>query len=404
MNPIVALEIGTTRTVVLVGESGDGLGGGIEIIGRGVKRTAGVCKGLVTELHQARVCVEEAVAEAAGESDTRIGLVHLAVSGGHVNSETMTGHAVVESADSTVEREDMDAALQFLDAASVEDGRQILHRVPQFYTLDGKEGILHPEGMHGRQLAASALVVHGRRNHLDDSLAVARAANLDVRDTVFAGICAAKAALTDAQKRDGALLLHLGGGVTDYVCFANGAPVLAASLPVGGDHVTNDIRHAFNITTLQAEELKLRHGCAVLDPAAPREPVKIPQGQGFDGRAIPPRALHTVMNARLVELLEVVRQIVDEQGCLPHLAAGVVLTGGGAYTPRLPELAARVFGCRCAVVEVRGVAGLENLPDPAAFAAAAGLLLHGFESLPLGESPLDRLSRKIRKIFPWTQQ
>ena len=258
--------------------------------------------------------------------------------------------------------------------------------------------------MHGRQLAASALVVHGRRTHLDDAIAVARAANLDVRGMMFAGLCAAKAALTDEQKRDGVLLLHLGGGVTDHVCFVNGAPVLAASLPVGGDHVTNDIRHAFGLTTTQAEDIKRNHGCAVLDPAAPRERIKIPRGQGFDERAIPPRALHTVMNARLKELLGVVRQIVDEQGCLPHLAAGVVLTGGGAYTPRLPELAQRVFGCHCAIGEIRGVAGLENVPAPASLAAAAGLILHGFESLPLAETPLDRLGRTLRRMLPWTQQ
>jgi len=404
MAPIVALEIGTARTVVLVGEPGNGPNGEIEVTGMGARRSVGVCKGLITEVNQARLCVEEAVRDAAEESDTRIGLVHLAVSGGHIASEVMAGHAVVESADSTVEREDMDAALQIIDAASVGNDRQILHRIPQFYTLDGKEGILHPEGMHGRQLAANALVVHGRRNHLDDALAVARAANLDVRDTVFAGLCAAKAVLTAEQKRDGVLLLHLGGGVTDCVCFVNGAPVLAASLPVGGDHATNDIKYAFNITTAQAEDAKCGHGCAVLDPAAPRGRIVIPQGQGFGERAIPPRALHTVMNARYAELLGIVRQIVDEQGCLPHLAAGVVLTGGGAYVPQLPALAGRVFGCHCAVGEIRGVTGLENDPEPARLAAAAGLLLHGFEILPTADTPLDRLGRKLRKMFPWTQQ
>ncbi|MCL1888490.1 MAG: cell division protein FtsA [Kiritimatiellaeota bacterium] len=404
LNPIVALEIGTTRTVVLVGDSLDGRGGDVKIIGRGIVPTAGVRKGVVTGVHQARACVEAAVAEAAAESNIRIGLAHLAVSGGHISSDTMACPTVVDSPDSRVGREDMDAALEAMNAAGVADDRQILHRIPQFYTLDGKAGIPNPEGMHGRNLSVGALVVHGRRNHLDDAVAVARAADLDVRDAVFAGICAAKAALTPEHRRGGALLVHLGGGVTDCVCFVDGAPVLAASLPIGGDHVTHDIQHAFGLTTgAQAEDLKIRHGSAVLDPAAPRERVKIQLGQGFGERAVPPRALHTVMNARLNELLGFVRQLVDERDCLPRLAAGVVLTGGVAYTPGMAELASRVFGARCAIGGIHGVKGLEDAPEPARLAAAAGLVLLGFESSPAPETLLDRLGRAIRRHLPWTQ-
>ena len=402
--PIVALEIGTTWTVVLVGESMDGQGGDIRIVGRGVKETAGVCKGLITEINQARVSVEEAVAAAAEASNTRIGLVHLAVSDGHIASDTLVGKAVIESPDATVTEDDMDAALEIIDAASVEDDRQILHRIPQFYTLDGKAGLPNPEGKHGRELEASALVIHGRRNHLDDAVAVARAANLDVRDTVFAGLMAAKAALTDEHKREGALLVHLGGGVTDYICFANGAPMLAASIPVGGDHVTNDIKLAFDLTTRQAEELKIANGRAMPDPRTSRE--RIPVGKGvrdFEERTVSLRALHTVMNARLKEIFEVVRQHVDEQGCLPLLGGGVVLTGGGAYVPGLAELAANVFGTRrCEIGTIRGVSGLEDLEQPAQYAAAAGLIMHGFESSAAEESTLTGIGRAIRRFLPWS--
>ncbi len=392
--PIAGLEIGTTRTVVLVGESLDGKGGDIRIVGKGVKRSVGVCKGLIVELEQARLGVQEAVKAAEKESDAMIGLVLLAVSGGHIQSEVSTGHAVVESKDQIVSRDDMEEALEIAGSAGVGDGRQILHRIPQFYELDGQSGIVQPEGMHGRQLSANVLVVHGQRNHFENAHKAARDCHLDVRDTVFAGIAAAKAVLTPEQKRNGVLLIHLGGGVTDYVCFINGAPVLAASLPVGGDHVTNDIKFAFGLTTAQADEVKRQRGCAVLDSQAGQQRVTVSQGQGFGERAVSLRSLHTVMNARLTELFHVIRQIIDEHGYLPHLAGGIVLTGGGAYVPRVTELAARVFGGPCAIGQIHGVTGLEDIPAPASYAATVGLILHGFETSPESES-------WWKKLFTW---
>ena len=378
--PVAGLEIGTTQTVVLVGESMDGKGGDIRIIGKGVKRSMGVCKGMIGEVGQARLAVQEAVKAAEDEGDVNIGQVMLAVSGGDIESEVATGHALVESG--VVSREDMEEAREMAGAASVKDDRQILHSIPQFYKLDGQVGIAQPEGMHGKQLAANILVVHGKRNHLDDAIAVVRGSHLDVRDTVFAGICAAKAVLSPEQKRNGVLLVHLGGGVTNYVCFVNGAPALAASLPVGGDHVTNDIKFAFNLNTAQADQIKRERGCAVLDPQVLQQRLTLSQGQGFGERTITLRSLHTVMNARLAELFHVIRHIVDEHGFLPHLASGVVLTGGGAYVSCLTELVARIFGAPCVIGQIRGISGLEDVPAPASFAAAAGLILHGFETAP----------------------
>lgn len=373
--PIVAaLEVGTTHTLMLVGDVREG--GRVHVTGWGCVRTAGVRKGLVIELKQAQAGVHTALRQAEDTADANIGEVLLAVSGAHIATSPGEGRLPVRGGDGKVTRDDIDEVRDLARENRPGDDRFVLHVVPQLYRLDDLDGIPNPEGMRGKQLRLSTLSVHGQRNRIDDAVNMLKGLAIDTRDVAFSPLAAAAAVLTPEQRNHGVLLIDLGGGTTNFALFARNVLTAAGSLGVGGDHITNDIAQAFGLPLNQAEEIKLSDGCAVIDPQRSSRRLELPASVvAAAPRTISVKALHTVMEARVRETLELVR---DQLGVELRQCAGAVFTGGGAYLPHLDELAASVFGMRATLGEP-----LPNLIEgwprdkirPAMLATTAGLLI-----------------------------
>jgi cell division protein FtsA len=373
--PIAALELGTSRTVVCVGEAGGD--GRVKITGVGTAPTVGVRKGQVIDLSQALAGVESAAKQAEKHSDVSIWQVLLAISGGHIQAGVNPGMVPIRAGDHAVSREDIEEVTENAKAVQLEPDRQMLHTVTQSFTVDDQPGIAKPEGMRCKMLTLNVMAVHGLKSRIDNAVSVAKSAQLDVTDVAFSGICAALAVLTPEQKRNGVVLIDLGGGTTSYVVYSNDVVSAVGCVAVGGDHVTNDIALAFNIPQNRAEELKRAEGCAILDAESGAGRVTLTADVGFEERVLSCRALHTVINARMDETFRAVRARLDEAGVLPHVGGGVVLTGGGAYLRKATELAQRTFGLPCRIGVPVNVDGLESAEQPAALATAAGLALYG---------------------------
>ncbi|MDD4017929.1 MAG: cell division protein FtsA [Kiritimatiellae bacterium] len=373
--PIAALEIGTSRTVMCVGESDES--GRVRITGVGTYPTTGVRKGQITDLAQARVGVEAAAKQAGKQADVSIWQVLLATSGAHIQAVVNPGMVTIRSGDRVVSREDIEEVTENAQTVQLEADRQVLHTITQSFTVDDQPGIVKPEGMRCKVLALNVMAVHGLRNRIENAVSVAKSAQLEVTDVAFSGICAALAVLTPEQKRNGVVLVDLGGGTTNYIAYCNNVISAVGCVAVGGDHVTNDIALAFNIPLNRAEEVKRAEGSAVIDSESGGRRVTLPADVGFEERLISCKTLHTVINARMDETFRVLRSKLDEAGVLPHLGGGVILTGGGAYLRKVTDLAQRVFGLPCRVGLPVNVEGLESVEQPAALSTAAGLALYG---------------------------
>lgn len=393
--PIAALEIGTTRTVVCVGETDES--GRMKITGVGSYPTTGVRKGQVIDLTQARVGVESAAKQAEKMSAVSIWQVLLATSGGHIQAAVNPGMLTIRSADRVVSKEDIEEVSENAQTITLDNERQVLHTITQSFTVDDQPGIVKPEGMRCKVLTLNVMAVHGLKSRIDNAVSVAKSAQLEVSDVAFSGVCAALAVLTPEQKRNGVVLLDLGGGTTNYIAYCNNVISAVGCIAIGGDHVTNDIAQAFNMTQSRAEELKRAEGCAVLDPEASGRRVVLPAQVGFEERMLSCKALNTVINARMDEMFCVLRSKLDDAGVLPHLGAGMVLTGGGAYLRKVSDLAHRVFGLPCRIGLPVNVDGVDTVEQPAALSTAAGLVLYGqmtFEDRGLF-SPLRNLFKGV---------
>jgi cell division protein FtsA len=350
------------------------------ITGMGEAPSAGVRKGEIIDLENAVVCVRSALAMAEESGKVAIRQVHLAVSGGHLESVINRGTVPVVDPEAGIAREDVEQVMEVARAIHLAPEREVLHTICQHFCIDGQERVIKPEGMEGARLALDMLVVHGVRARLHNTVRVVRSVPMDVQDVAFSGLCAALAVLTPEQKKSGVVVIDLGGGTTNYLAYADGVVATAGALGVGGDHITNDIALAFTIPGSQAESLKRGSGAATLRSLSGAPRVTLPPEVGFPGRSVSVKALQTVIHARVEEMFGMVVRRLDREGILHHVGAGIVLTGGGAHLRGVTEVAEQVFALPCALGRPINVSGLAAVAAGPEYATGSGLVLYGFRT------------------------
>lgn len=378
-DPIAVLEIGTARTLVCVGEPDEN--GNVRLTGCGSCPTMGVRKGQIIDFKNVSACVESARVQAEEDADVNVWQVHMAVTGAHIQSQPHKERLPVESADKIVTEDDMDDMNEMLSDPPLDTERVVLHTLHQLWSVDDQHGIANPEGMKGAMLARNALVVSGVQNRVDNLKKVVHDLKMDVIDTVFDGVAAAKAVLSTAQRRDGVVLIDIGAGTTSVMTYQNQIIVDVFCLGVGGDHITHDIACGFNIPAVKAEEIKCNHGSAMLDAKRAYERIKIPGQETFGPETISGKSLQIIINARMDEIFKIIRDRLDERDLLLSLGAGVVLTGGGAALDGVDTLAQHVLGRPCQRGKIISVEGFADFPQPESYATAAGLLKYAYDAL-----------------------
>ena len=379
-NIYAALEIGTTRTVLAIGESENG--GRLKVTCHAEIPSTGIRKSQILDINQVTQSIRSVLQQIERKQDEAgakitVGNAFLVVSGQHIKADPFFGLAQVEN--SRVGDEEINEALRGSRALTIPKDRELLDIIDQDYVLDNLGGITAPKGMAGRVLKLNVLHIHADRNRIQDARTAADAAHLEIREPLFATTCAADAVLEDHEKKNGALVIDLGGGSTGYAVYSDGYPVATGVIGVGGDHVTNDIAHAFQTTNAQAEGLKTQEASALVasaDGASARVKVELGENTLMDNRTISRRALNTVVNARLMELFTAIRETLEDRDVIHRLHSGVILTGGGARMRDIDRLAAQALGTAVRIGHPIHVDGLDDEEFPSEYATIAGALLY----------------------------
>jgi cell division protein FtsA len=372
---VVGLEIGTSKVCAVVGDlSPDG---GLNIIGVGQARSRGVRKGEIVDTTAASEDVRAAIAEAEQMADVEIRSVYLGVSGAHLQGFNNRGRHNIPSHDREIMEEDVQDVLKNAKAINLPADRHVVHVVRQHFIVDGQDGILNPLGMPGVHLEVDVHVVHGFTNRLQTAIRVVRNLQLEVENIVFNGIASSLAVLTAQEKQQGALVIDLGAGITEYVVYADGIIRHTGTLAVGGDHVSNDLAFGLKVALGRAEALKLEHGSAWVAPDVRGRSVPLPSELGLPERSLNLEHLHRIMSVRLEETIEIIASQLEQEGWLERLRAGVVLCGGGARAPGIERLAERVFGVPVALGRTKTISGLVATLDQPEFATGIGLVKFG---------------------------
>ena len=374
-----ALEIGTSRTVLAVGETQTG--GRMKILSHAEIPSSGVRKSQVIDISQATQSIRSVLREIEAKQDSTGGNIEihnalLVASGQHIHVANAEGNAVVAGG-RVGDAEIMEAARRSREMP-IPKGRELLDIVDQDYQIDSLVGITSPKGMSGRMLRLNTLQIHASSDRIQDARTAADGARLEISEPVFAATCTADAVLEEHERRNGVLVLDLGGGSTGYAAYCDGYLATAGVVGVGGDHVTNDIAYAFQTTNAQAERLKTDEASAVIGQyTTDNARVRLTGSSALmESRAISRRALDTVVNARLKELFTVIRETLEEADLIHRLHAGVVIAGGGAGMRDMESLAELELGLGVRRGRPLQVDGLEDVSDPWAFATISGALLY----------------------------
>ncbi|NJM37397.1 MAG: cell division protein FtsA [Akkermansiaceae bacterium] len=367
----VGLEIGTSKTCMVVGEvKADSA---VKILGIGVTKSAGVRKGEVFDFTQARACLKDALTKAEDASDVEIGSVYLAVTGSHIEGVNHRGTYRLPDGQPTVLPEHVEEARTIARDVHIPQDHVYLHPIIRNYLLDGLEHSASPVGLFGKTVEADFHIVHGIGTRIQNSIKLVREMPLEVDDIVFSPIATAQMALDREQRERGALVIDVGGGTTDYALYLNGAIAASGCIPVGGDHVTNDIHLVTGLPFSKADRLKIKEGNASADPAKSIGSAKLTDDRGFAEVEVSRSMLNEVIRQRLEETLKLVLQRLPS-GAMEAVGAGVFLTGGGSLMRGFSELAFDVFKRDIYRPESPEISGaLASFKDPH-YATAIGLI------------------------------
>ena len=369
-NMIVALDIGTSKVLCLVGEIG--VDGAIEIIGIGSHPSRGLKKGVVVNIESTVSSIQRAVEEAELMAGCKIHSVTVGIAGSHINS--LNSHGIVAVRDREVTDYDLERVIDAARAVAIPADQKILHILPQEYEIDSSEGIKEPLGMSGVRLEAKVHLVTGSVNAAQNIEKCVRRCGLEVDNLVLEQLASSYSVLTEDEKELGVCRVDIGGGTSDISIFTGGSIRHTAVIPIAGDQVTNDIAMALRTPTQHAEDIKVKYACALAQLAAGHETVKVPGVGDRPARDLSRQALAEVVEPRYEELFNLIQAELRRSGFEDLVAAGVVLTGGTSKMEGAIELAEEIFHMPVRLATPHGVRGMEDILSSPIYATGMGLL------------------------------
>lgn len=373
---VVGVDVGTTKVCALIAEVSDDEQ--LEVIGVGLVPSRGMKKGIVVNTDEVVESIEAALQKAEQQSGFKIVSAFVGISGAHVTTQSSQGVVAVRHPDRQISPDDVQRALEAARVVPVPPDREIVHVLPRHYVVDGQDGIKNPVGMLGHRIEVQTTIVSGAMTSVNNLVRCVERAGVGIDSLVLQPLAAGEAVLTEAERDLGVALIDIGGGTTDVGVFMEGALVFAAVLPVGGFQVSNDIAVGLRTPFAAAEEIKIRHGFALAELLEEDRMIDVSSFDSGEGRPVSRRAVSEIIEPRMEETFDLVREQLDRAG-FDGLPAGVVLCGGTAQLGGLRRLAAEVFRAPVRIGAPTGIYGLTDQVQTLAFATSVGLLKWGLE-------------------------
>lgn len=371
---IVGIDVGTTKVCTLVGKMDEG--GILRIVGVGVVPSKGLRKGVVVNVSEATEAIAASVEKAERISGYEIERAHVGVAGAHISSFNSRGVVAVPRGHS-ITQNDVDRVLDAALAIAIPHNRDVIHVIPRGYIVDGQDGVRDPLGMHGFRLEVETNIITGAATSIHNLIKCVNQVGIEIDELVLAPLASGEAVLTDNEREMGVVLADIGGGTTDMAIFIEGSVWHAAILPVGGNHLTNDVAVGLRAPFAAAKEVKEKYGYARADGVAADETIDVAVFGGDSWQAISRRFLAEIIEARAAEIFSLMLQEVKRSGYDGLLPAGVVLCGGTSQLAGIRELCRDILQLPTRIGAPHDLEGLVDTLSSPAYATSVGLLLWG---------------------------
>src|SRR6476619_6557683 len=404
---VAGLDIGSAKTTAIIAEVVGDLprNPSIRILGVGQARTTGLRRGVVSDIEETTRSIQKAMTDAERMAGAQIGEVYAGIAGEHV--QAMTSKGIVAINGDEITKADVERANAVARAQAFPQDRELLHAIPQEYTVDKNHGIRDPIGMIGTRLETEMyLVTIGASPAMNLRKSVERA-GYRVRELVLEPLASALSVLTEDEKELGVALVEMGAGTTDIAVFHEGKIRHLGTINYGGNNVTSDIVQGMGVTQADAEKLKERFGCAYEPLVDPNEVIQLPSTVAQGERHVPREVLAHIIHQRMDEIFNLALSEIQRAGFAQRLNGGVVITGGAGAMQGVGELAADVFGTGVRIgLPEENIGGLADSVDAPRFSTVVGLALYGAHRTAAGFAPTgrhkalagagDRFTKKIK--------
>lgn len=372
---VVGLDIGTHKICTIVGEVRPE---DIFVLGVGIEPSRGMKRGVVNNVADLINAVSASAHKAEKTSGYQIRRAFVSVAGSHISSLTSRGMTAINNARS-VQDTDLDRAMQNARAIAIPHNREVLHVVPRRYTLDGQDGVRHPIGMHAFRLEVDAHIITASSTSLANLEQATEGAGIFVDRFILNPLASGDAILSEQEREMGVVVIDIGGGTTDLAIYVDNTVWHTAVIPIGGDHVTNDITYLLHAPFELAEDVKITHGHAQQRAVSAIDTFIVePFGDGMP-QEVSRRELAMVIESRVEEIFEMVQAEIKRSGYDGLLRAGAVLTGGSSQIVGIKDVASDVLGCPVRLAKPEKLTGMADMLKNPSYSTSIGLLRMGLE-------------------------
>lgn len=400
---IVGLDIGTSFTKMAIGKRlrEDKTP---SIIALGVAPTEGVRRGVVIDIQDVTRSINEALDIASKMIEEDIKSVYISINGAYIKSHLTSGKIAISRGDGEVTEEDKDRVMVNANPGPSGQNKEVIGVIPKTYTLDEETGIKNPVGMNGIRLEVEALIIENNSSSMKNLEKCIHNLGLAIEDQEIGIIAAAQSVLTKKQKDLGVAVIDMGAGTTSMAVYEEGHLIHIGVIPIGANHITNDLAIGLRTSIEVAEKVKLKYGVALEKSLGDTAKLKIDLAKidAAEEGVFPIPYIASIIEARLKEIFElIIKELkkIDRDGLLP---AGVVLVGGGANLKAIADLAKQELKLPIKIGSPQGVEGSIADVDNPIYANLVGLIKSEFEHIEDNPEPRD-ISNAIKqgssKIF-----
>ena len=393
---VVALDIGTSKVVCLIGQLTDSHA--VEIVALGSYPSSGLKKGVVVNIDATTDAIQKSMDQAKNSFDGKLKNVYVGIAGNHIKS--LNSHGIVGIKDKEVTPFDIDRVIEAAQAVAIPSDQKVLHVLPQEFVIDDQDSIREPLGMSGVRLESHVHLVTCANNAIQNIEKCVKRCGITLDGFVLEQLASSYSVLSEDEKELGVCIVDVGGGTTDIAIFNSGSISFTGVIPIAGDQVTSDIAVALRTPTPQAEELKQKYGCAVAEFTTESETIEVAGVGGRAPRELSRKALAEIVEPRYVELFELVKAEIQRNGFDGKIPAGIVLTGGTSKMEGVVELAESIFQTSVRIGVPENFKGMESVLKNPIYATSLGLLGYGFDQLKQGIA-LEQNRSLFDKAFGW---
>ena len=374
---VVGLDIGTTKICAIMGRRDSE--GKIEVLSLGHSPSKGLRKGMVVDLEHTAQSITTAIEEAEARAGVEITGVYAGIAGGHIEGLNRSGAVAVAHPDKEITKKDVERAISAAQVVAIPPDREVIHVLPQDFTIDEQDGIKEPVGMSGVRLEARIHIVTGAVAAAQNIVRGVNRAGFRVEDIILQPLASAEAVLTPEEKELGVVLVDIGGGTSDITLILEGNIWHTAVLSVGGAQVTNDIAVGLSAPISGAERIKKEYGSCLSSLVGEEEMLHIPGIGGRKDRPLKRRVLSEIIQPRMEEILSLVNEEIRKTGYGDLINAGVVVTGGASLLEGVVGLAQQVLDVPVRLGLPRGIKGLPSNINSPIYATGIGLVIEGLK-------------------------